>query len=173
MGAWLRPWPPAREGEAHYRAVYAAELLAQRAGVVGQAVAPADVAHARSNLRVAAGWQVRIQVVLDLEAEVAAEEVKQRAAVDVRRAQQLAHVEPAPGLARDLLLGEGVGLVGEVPAEDDRVRPRVADHVGGEVGRQRLLERAPREQREGDVVLHDLPARLDADRLQLLDHLRL
>ena len=46
-----------------------------------------------------------IQVVLDLEAEVAGEQVKQRAAVDVRRAEQLAHVQAAARLIGDLLLG--------------------------------------------------------------------
>ena len=66
--------------------------------------------------------------------------MEERAALDVRRAEQLAHVPAAAGLVRGLLLGEGVGLVGEVAAEDDRVGPDVADDVGGEVRRQGLLE---------------------------------
>ena len=45
-------------------------------------------------------------------------------------------------LVGDLLLAEGVGLVGEVAAEDDRVGPHVADDVGGEVRLLRGAERA-------------------------------
>ncbi len=60
------------------------ELLVQRAGVVGQAVATAHVAHARCDLGVAAGGHVGVEVMLDLEAEVAGQQVKERAAVDVR-----------------------------------------------------------------------------------------
>ena len=81
----LRAHLAAGEREPQDRAVDRAELLVQRAGVVGQPVAAADVAHARRDLGVAAGGHVRVEVVLDLEAEVAREQVKQRAAVDVRR----------------------------------------------------------------------------------------
>jgi len=45
---------------------------------------------------------------LDLVAEVARGDVEQRAAVDVRRADQLAHVPGALRLVLHLLLGEGV-----------------------------------------------------------------
>src|SRR6202043_2254141 len=99
-------------------------------------------------------------MVLYLKAQVAREEVKQRPAFDVRRSEQLAHVPAPPRLLGDLRLAEGVSLVWEVPAEDDRVRPHVAHYVGGEVGGQCSLEAASRERRECDVVLDDLPARL-------------
>ena len=74
------------------RAVDGPELLAERAGVVGQPVAVADVAHAGRDLGVAAGGQVGVEVVLDLEAQVAGEQMKERAAVDVRRAEQLPRI---------------------------------------------------------------------------------
>ena len=45
------------------------------------------------------------------------------------------------GFVFGLFLAEGVGLIGEVAAEDDRVGPDVADQVGGDVGGQRALER--------------------------------
>ena len=77
-----------------------AQLLAQGPGVVGQAVAVADVAHARRDLRVATGGHVRVEVVLNLEGEVAREQVEEGAAVDVGRAGQLAHVPAAHGSPR-------------------------------------------------------------------------
>src|SRR6202007_175277 len=118
----LRARTPAGEREPQDRAVHRAELLAQRAGVVRQLVAPADVAHARCDLGVAVGRHVREQVVLDLKAEIAAEQVKQRSAVDVGGAEALAYVPAAARLLRYLLLAERVGLVGEVPAEEERGR---------------------------------------------------
>jgi hypothetical protein len=51
--------------------------------------------------------------------------MEHRAAVDVGRAQELADVPAAIGLVLGLLLGERVGLIGKVPAEDDRVGPEV------------------------------------------------
>src|SRR5271169_4640746 len=100
----LRADLPTREGQAQDRAVDRAQLLAQGAGVVGQPVAATDLAHAGRDLGVAAGGHVRVEVVLDLEAEVAREQVKDRAAVDVRRSQQLSHVPAAAGLILDLRL---------------------------------------------------------------------
>ena len=81
-------------------------------------------------------------------------------------------------LVLDLLLAEGVRLVGEVAAEDDRVRPDVAHDVRGEVRRERglealLAERERRERRERDVVLDDLAPRLARHPLELLDELLL
>src|SRR5581483_735191 len=80
---------------------------------------------------------------LDLVAEVAADDVEHRTAVDVCRARQLTDVPAAAGLVLGLLLGEGVGLVREVAAEDDRVGPHVADDVGDDIGGQSATERLP------------------------------
>ncbi len=135
--AGLRPRLAAREREPQDRALHHPELLRERARVVGQPVALADVLDLRRDLRVAGARHVGEQVVLDLVAEVAADDVEQRAAVDVRRADELAHVPAAARLVLDLVLAEGVGLVGEVAAEDDRVGPQVADDVGAEVRLQR------------------------------------
>src|SRR5438132_8063401 len=104
--------------------------------------------------------------------------MEQRTAVDVRRTEQLAHVPAAARLVGDLVLAERIRLVGEVPAEDDRVRPHVANDVRGEVGSEGRTERAParderRQRGEREVVLEDLPARLAADRLELRERLAL
>jgi hypothetical protein len=107
----------------------AAELLSQRADVVGDAVALADLADLGRDFRIAIGRQVREEVVLDLEAQVAGEDVEGSAAVEVGRAEQLAVVPLAAALVLGLLLGELVGAFREVPAEDDRERPDVADQV--------------------------------------------
>ena len=53
--------------------------------------------------------------------------------VEVRRAEHLADVPLAARLAVELLLGERLDAVGEVAAEDDRVRPDVAHDVGRQV----------------------------------------
>ena len=66
----------AREREAKDRPLYAAELLAERAGVVGQAIAVADPFDLVGDLLVARARHVRVEVVLDLEAEVAAHQVE-------------------------------------------------------------------------------------------------
>src|SRR6202035_5684184 len=133
VGARLRPRAAAGEGEPQDRAVDRAELPVQRTRVVGQPVSVADVPHAGRDLGVAAGGHVGVEMMLDLKAQVAGQQVKHGAAIDVRRAEQLAHVPSATRLAGRLLLAEGVGLVGEVAAEDDRVRPYVAHYVRGEV----------------------------------------
>src|SRR4051794_35507277 len=132
--ARLRPRLAAREREPDDRAVHHPPLLEERAGVVGQPVALADLLHARRDLGVARARHVGVEVVLDLVAEVATGDVEERAALDVRRAEELAHVERAARLVLGLLLAERVGLVGEVAAEDDGVRPEVAHDVGGDVG---------------------------------------
>ena len=117
-------------------------LLGERPGVVGQLVALADVLDLRRDLGVPAARHIRVQVVFHLVAEVAADHVEQRAAVDVGRAEQLAHVPPAAGLVLDFLFAESVGLVREMAAEDDRVRPHVADEVGQRVCGQGAQEGA-------------------------------
>jgi hypothetical protein len=75
-------------------------------------------------------------VVVDLVAEVAGREVKQRSPVDVGRVHHLAQVPPNQGFAVELLLGEHLGAFGEVAAEDGRMRPHVACHVREEVAEQ-------------------------------------
>src|ERR1700712_2099088 len=58
-------------------------------------------------------------------------------------------------------LAEGVGLIGEMSAKDNRVRPDFPDEVGREVRLPSGLEASPaRERRKRDVVLADLPPRL-------------
>src|SRR4051812_10022527 len=137
----LRPRLAARECEPQDRALNVAELLGERAAVVGQLVALADLLDLRCDLRVAGGGHVRIEVVLHLVAEVPRGDVEERAALDVRRAAELAHVPATTRLVLDLLLAERVGLVGEVAAEDDRVGPDIPDGVGDEVRLRRGPER--------------------------------
>src|ERR1700730_2640357 len=141
-----------------------AELLAEPSAVVGKPITLADVLHLRRYLRVPAGRHIGEEVVLNLVAQVAGQHVEHGRALDVRRPEQLTNVEPAAGLVLDLLLTERVGLVGKVPTEDDRVGPDVADQVRGEVRFESSPEALrPRQQRERDVVLHDLPPGLVAD----------
>src|SRR4051795_690250 len=82
----------------------AAELLAQGAAVVGNAVALADLAHLGRDLAVAIGRQVGKEVMLDLMAEIAREDVEDLAALQVRRAEDLAEVPLPAGLVGGLLL---------------------------------------------------------------------
>src|SRR5207302_563264 len=133
-----RSRPPETRREAQPRDLpeHRAVLLGEAAGGVGEVVALAHRAHLGSDLRVAIAGQVGETVVLDLEAEVAAHEMEQTATLDVGRAEHLAHVPAAARLTRDLLLGEGLGAIGEVPAEDDRVGPHVADKIGCYVAEQ-------------------------------------
>ena len=76
------------------------ELLGQRALVVGHAVPLADLLDLFGDLGVAVRRDVREQVVLDLERQVAAHDVEQLAAGQVRRAEHLAEVPHAAGLVR-------------------------------------------------------------------------
>ena len=169
VGARLGSGSAAGEGEAQDGALDGAELPEQRPGVVGQGVAFAEVLDPGRDLGVAGAGHVGKEVVLDLVAEVAAHHVKERTALDVRRADHLADVERTARLTGHFVFGEGVGLVGEVPAEDDHVGPHVADHVGREVRRQRAFEAAAAGERgEGEVVLDGLPARLAAHALELV-----
>src|SRR3954468_16546804 len=140
VGPRLRSGLAAGEGETEDRPLDHPQLLQEGSGVVREAVALADVFHLRRDLGVAGARHVGEEVVLDLVAEVAAGDVEERATLDVGGAGELADVPAAAALVFDLLLGEGVGLVGEVAAEDDRVGPEVADDVGGGVGLGGLAE---------------------------------
>src|SRR3954454_5864588 len=86
------------EGEPQDRPLHHPELLPEGTAVVGKAVALTDLLHLRGDLRVAGAGQVREEVVLDLVAEVAAGDVEERAALDVRRPGQLSHVPAATAL---------------------------------------------------------------------------
>src|SRR3954452_12336119 len=161
VGAGLRAHLAAGEREPHDRALHHAQLLEERPGVVRQLVALADLAHAGRDLAVAGARHVGVEVVLDLVAEVAADDVEERAALDVGGADELAHVAPAGRLVLGLVDAERVRLVREVAAEDDRVRPHVANDVGRDVGGQRRAEgRAPQPLRdlEGRVLRPLRPA---------------
>src|SRR5665213_1273955 len=98
----LGPMLPAGQRQAQDRALDHSQLLPEGTAVVGQAVALADVLHLWRDLRVAGAGQVREEVMLDLEAEVAAGDVEERASLDVRRAGQLAHVPTTRTLVLDL-----------------------------------------------------------------------
>src|SRR4051794_31379220 len=100
LGPRLAP----RERQPEDRPLHHAELPMERAGVVGQLVALADLAHLGRDLAVARRRHVGVQVVLDLVAEVAADHVEQRAALDVGGADQLADVARSAGLVLGLLL---------------------------------------------------------------------
>ncbi len=108
---------------------------------------------------------------LDLEAQVAAHDVEQRAAVDVGRAQQLPPVPLAAGLPLDLLLGEDLGPVGEMAAKDNHMRPDVTGRVGREVAEQYGHKGGSGEQRECYIVLDYLASRFAPDAPQLPQHL--
>src|SRR5260221_10209988 len=94
-------------GEAENAAPSGAVLPPQRAGDIRDAVPGAEFAHVRGDLGVAVAGQVGERVVLDLVAEVAAEDMEQRAALDVGGALDLAQIPLAAGLALDAFLGEG------------------------------------------------------------------
>ena len=70
-------------------------------------------------------------MVLDLVAEVAAQHVKQRAAVDVGGAEQLTDVPAGLGLVLELLAGEGVRLVPSMAPEVFRKPRRIGPQYLG------------------------------------------
>ena len=104
---------------------------------------------------------------LDLVAQVARHEVHERAALDVGATEHLTQVPLSLRFLVDVFLGELLGTVREVTAEDDRVGPHVPQGVGGEVGRQRALPRRAGDGRVDDVVAQDLLADLLADLAEL------
>src|SRR5689334_15522304 len=128
--------PSPRQRMAEDAREHAAVLGPEPAAVVAHAVARADFAHARGDVGVARRRQVGEQVVLDLVAEVAGQPVEGAAALEVARAEDLAQVPLAVVLVLHFAPGEGLRVLGEVPAEDDRVGPHVADAVGDEVAEQ-------------------------------------
>src|SRR5262249_54539442 len=131
--AGLRPGLPAGECQPEDTAVHRKPLLGKPPGVVGQRVALADILDLWSDPGVPAAGHVWIQVVLNVVTEVAADDVEQWAAVDVGRTDQLADVPTAAGFVLHFFCTERVGLVGEMSAENDGVRPHVADDVGQRV----------------------------------------
>jgi len=107
---------------------------------------------------------VREQVVLDLVAEVPAEDVEQATSRQVRRAEHLAQVPAAARLVLDLILGELLDARGEVPAEDDRERPHVAHEIRAQVPGEHERGGRACEHWERDVVLEHLATALVPDR---------
>src|SRR5512139_3694119 len=97
--------PGVRQGELPDRAERLAVLPVQRARGVRDAVVLAQLAHTQRDLAVPVARQVGEEVVLDLEAEVAAHDVQQRPALEVRGAEHLAEVPLRTRLVLDLLLG--------------------------------------------------------------------
>ncbi len=77
-GPGFGPRRAAREGQPGDRALHGAPLLAHRSGVVGQAVLLADLLHPRRDLLVPRAGHVRVEVVLDLEGQVAGHHVEER-----------------------------------------------------------------------------------------------
>src|SRR5581483_6766318 len=142
------------------------KLSPERAGVVREAVAGAERAHARGDLGVAVRGQVRKEVVLDLMAQVPREDVEHRAALDVAGAEDLPDVPVAPRLLARLLGRERPRAVGEMPAEDHDVRPEVAHEVRREVAGEHPRRVAERERGKEDVVLEDLAGRLAEEGLE-------
>ena len=115
-----------RQRQLHDGAQRLAVLPVERTGRVGDVVLGGQCPHLLRDLGIPVARQVREEVVLDLEAEAAGEDVQQPAALEVRRAEDLPEVPLRPGLVLDLLLGEVHRAVGEVAAEDDHVGPQVA-----------------------------------------------
>src|SRR5690348_7799000 len=75
-----------RPGETHDGAQRRAELPREGARIVRNAVARAKRPHARRRFGIAIARQIGEEVVLDLVAQVSAEHVEQRTALDVARA---------------------------------------------------------------------------------------
>ena len=73
---------------------------------------------------------------LNLKRQVSGHEVQGGAAGDIGRTQHLAQVPLAAGLALDGRFREGLDALGKMSAHDHRVRPEIADQVGGEIRRQ-------------------------------------
>ncbi|CEE82065.1 hypothetical protein XAC2852_820046 [Xanthomonas citri pv. citri] len=155
---------PARKGMAHDPPHHLAELARQRAGVVVLAVARTDLLHFDGDLRIAIGRQVRIEVMLDLVAQVTRQHVHQLAAGEVGRTTQLTQIPVATRFVADGFLREHFCIGGEVATEDDHERPDAAQHVGGQVAQQHGQEERAGQQRKHDVVLEHLAPHLAADR---------
>src|ERR1700681_3950984 len=86
----------AGEGEPQDLSVDRSVLAPEPSTVVRQSVALAHRPDLRCDLRVTIAWQVGEQVVLDLKGQVAGQQVKERTALQVARAEQLAPVPAAP-----------------------------------------------------------------------------
>src|SRR5205823_167703 len=115
---------------------------------------------------------VRVQVMLDLVAQVPGQDVEETAAFEVRRARELAEIPGAAALVASLLFAVDAHTVGEMAAEDDRERPDVTDQVGGEVAGQHAWCIPQRKRREERVVFEDLPAGFAQERTRPLRQLR-
>ncbi len=108
---------PAREGVAHDPPHHLSELPRQRAGVVVLAVARTDLLHFDGDLRITVGWQVRVEVVFDLVAQIARQHVHQLAAGEVRRPAQLTQIPMTTRFVADRFLREHFRIGGEVAAK--------------------------------------------------------
>ena len=136
-------------------------LRGQRAAGVGQVVLVAQSADPYRDLREPVAGKIRVEVVLDLVGQVAGHEPQHRSGVDVGTAQHLAQIPLTAALVGHIGCGELLGAVREVPAEDHRVGPEVADDIGQQVGLDRAREARRRRQgsqrRVGEEVLGQLP----------------
>ena len=114
--------------------------------MVRDSVALTDVADARRHLGISPCRHVREEVVLDLEAEMAAEHMGEAAGLEVARTEHLAEVPAGPVLAHQIFLTESGRPLREVAAVDHRVRPHISQSIregvsGDHLGRERAGER--------------------------------
>ena len=120
-----------------------AKLAGQRALVIGNAIAGGECLHPRRHLRIAIAAHIRVQMVLDLMAQVARQDVEQATPTDIAGAQHLPQVPMGARLAFYLFNGEVMGACREVTAEDNRERPDIADDIGDEIGTRHQRKSQP------------------------------
>jgi len=134
-------------------------------------MALADLADSRGHLGIPPGRDVREEVVLDLEPEVAAEYVAQPPDLEVAAAHHLPSVPAGPILLREVLLLEGRRPLREVAAVDDGVRPAVPQRVRECVSREDLHRERTRERGVEDVLDESLPCGLAREGPEIARHL--
>ena len=103
---------------------------------------------------------------LDLVRQIAGQQVKELAAGQVCRTENLPEVPHAAGLVLRFFDREFLRSLREMAAEDDHVGPDIADQVGRQVSGQDERCKRPGQQREGDIVLQQLPTGLAPDAFQ-------
>ena len=124
------------------------------------AIALGNQAYITRQLGIAPRRQVGEQVMLDLVAEVAGEDMQQRPAGQVAGTAQLTQVPVSTGLPLQYFGCKYRRLLGEVTAEDHQKGPQVAQQIGHQVAGQygqRIGAEQQRQQRKRQIVLAPLP----------------
>ena len=119
------------------------ELTGQRSGIVVLPVAVTDVLHLAGQRPVAVRRYCGKEMVLNLVAKIAGQNMKPLATAQIRGTPQLAQIPVSTAFAIQHRTMEDLGIGREVPTENDGKGPQIANQIGHQITAQHGEKNGP------------------------------